>query len=457
MGELVVSPPAKMVMRQLSLLSVYRVSMGGLNEHCRATACKFIGWSEVMTTQDAARTLDQSGSLDPGFGDNQNGTILLQGTKVEAIAVLKAEGANQGKIIGAISNGSSAFTLFRLDKTGLLDRSFGPDGTGYATGRFGADTTLPTVRALTIIDNGSILVTGDVRQSSLGPHYPAAALFNSNGTPNLVFGTFRFEEAPPTLPVESSVPIPLNDAEAKAGKILFAVNNSSPGPYRNWGLLIQLTLNGELDKDLDGRGYVYFRHNNENTTTVGAVTQTDGTIVLAGYTSSHAFLAGFTSNGKIDPTFGTGGIKTFESPEGAIRLSKVLAQPDNKLIAVGTVTKSPQRGWVTRTLSNGTSDNTFNNGNEFITQFPFRSLQWNSADIDSKGSIVVAGEIDQRLCIVGRITEDGRVDTTFTPTGLSDPNAADTPNVTTSVAVQSDARIIVAGIKTDASVSGYVG
>jgi uncharacterized delta-60 repeat protein len=222
-------------------------------------------------------------------------------------------------------------------------------------------------------------------------------------------------------------------------------------------LLIQLTLNGELDKDLDGRGYVYFRHNNENTTTVGAVTQTDGTIVLAGYTSSHAFLAGFTSNGKIDPTFGTGGIKTFESPEGAIRLSKVLAQPDNKLIAVGTVTKSPQRGWVTRTLSNGTSDNTFNNGNEFITQFPFRSLQWNSADIDSKGSIVVAGEIDQRLCIVGRITEDGRVDTTFTPTGLSDPNAADTPNVTTSVAVQSDARIIVAGIKTDASVSGYVG
>lgn len=410
-----------------------------------------------MTTQDTARTLDQSGTLDPGFGGNQNGTILLQGTKVDAIAVLKAEGAHQGKVIGVISNDSGAFRLFRLDKTGMLDRSFGPDGTGYAPGHFGADTAHATASALTIIDNDNILVTGHVRESPLSHDHPAAALFNSNGTPNLVFGTFRFEETPPVLPVESSAPVHLNNVEAKAGKILFAVNNSSPGPYRNWGLLIQLTLNGELDKDLDGRGYVYFRHNNENTITVGAVTRSDGTIVLAGYTPSHAFLAGFTANGQIDPTFGTGGTKTFESPEGAIRLSKVLAQSDNKLIAVGTVTKSPQRGWVTRTLNNGTSDNTFNNGNEFITQFPFRSLQWNSADLDSQGSIVVAGEIDQRLCVVGRITEDGRADTTFTPTGLSDPQAPDTPNVATSVAVQSEARIIVAGQKRDASVSGYVG
>lgn len=443
-----------MVMRQLSTLTVPDSAIGRLNEPSRATARELIRRSKSMTTENANSTAQQPSTLDLGFGDKQNGTILLQGSKVEALTVLKSEGTNQGKIIGVISNGST-FRLFRLDKSGLLDSSFGPNGTGYTLGSFGADTTTSVPSALTVIGDDNILVTGHVRQSSTGPNHPAAVLFNSNGTPNLVFGTFKFEEAPPVLPLESSAHHDLSPIEAKNGKILFTVNNSLPGPYRHWGLLIQLTANGDLDKDLDGRGYIYFQHNNENTATVGVVTQADGRIVLAGYTPSQSFLAGFTSSGKIDPTFGAGGVKPLVSPLGPIRLSKVIAQPDNRLVAVGTVTRAPQRGWVTRTLSEGASDDTFNNGDEFITQYPFRSLQWNSADMDLKGSIVVAGEVDQRLCVVGRITADGRADTSFSSTGLSDPNAADTPNVTTSVCVQSEARIIVAGKKIESSVSGY--
>ena len=407
-----------------------------------------------MTTQNATQTLRQPSMLDPGFGDKQNGTVLLQGSRVEALTVLKGDGAHQGKIIGVIRNGST-FRLFRLDRSGRPDSSFGSDGTGYALGSFGADTTTSLPSALTVTDDGSILVTGHVRQSSLDPSYPAAVLFHSNGTPNLVFGTFKFEEAPPALHLESSALDDLSPIQDKAGKIRFTVNNDLPSPYRHWGLLIQLTANGELDKDLDGRGYIYCRHNNENTATVGVVTQADGGIVLAGYTPSQSFLAGFTSSGEIDPTFGSGGSKTLVSTQGTIRLSKVLVQPDNRLVAVGTLTTAPQRGWATRTLSKGATDDTFNDGNEFIIQFPLRNLRVNSADLDLKGSIVVAGEIDQRFCVVGRITEDGRADTTFSPTGLSDPFAADTPNVTTSVCVQSETRIIVAGHKTEASVSGY--
>jgi uncharacterized delta-60 repeat protein len=413
-----------------------------------------------MPVQNPPQPSNIPSTLDFSFGDF--GTRVLEGTEVKAIAVLKAEGVNQGKIIGVISTGTGTFKLFRLNKTGVLDTTFGPTGTGYSEDRFGATTSLSTPSGLAVIDNDQILVTGHVRASSLAPNFPAAALFNSNGSANLVFEKFIFKEPVPEPTQTPSTPpqtidTQLSVAATEAKKILFSVNNNLPGPYRDQGLLIQLTFEGKLDKDLDGRGYIFFRHKNENTSVIGVVTQADGRIVLAGSTPTQGFLAGFTSTGQIDSTFGPGGTRAFESTQGSIKLNKLL-QSDNKLVAIGTVTASTDQGWVTRTHTDGTLDDTFNNGKAFITPYPFRRLQWKSADIDSQGSIVVAGEIDSRLCVVGRITEDGLADTTFSATGLSNPLAEHTPNVTTSVCAQTQTQIIVAGKKTsEPSVSRYHG
>ncbi|MHC8343724.1 NHL repeat-containing protein [Pseudomonas sp. RT6P73] len=416
-----------------------------------------------MFSQNDSQPLDEPGKLDFTFG--AYGTRSLEGSEVKAMVVLKAEGVNQGKIIGVISTSTGMFKLFRLNKTGELDTTFGPTATGYSEDRFGTAASLSTPSGLTVIDNDQILVSGHVRDTSLAPSFPAAALFHANGSPNLVFGKFRFEEPAPQVnealsseTLQTSATDTLAVAETKNGKILISVNNSAPGPYRHWGLLIQLTMQGTLDKNLGGLGYIFFRHNNQNTSTVGVVKQADGRIILAGFTPNQGFVAGYTSTGQTDRSFGKeDGITVFKSIDGPIRLNQILLQSDNKLVAIGAISNGTN-GWITRTLSNGTDDVTFNNANDVITRIPLRKLQWTSADIDSNDSIVAAGEVDARLCVVGRITKDGFADTTFSPMGISNPNDEHTPNQTTSVGVQAGTQIIVAGRKTnEPSVSRYHG
>ncbi|RON49040.1 hypothetical protein [Pseudomonas frederiksbergensis] len=412
-----------------------------------------------MPTQNERRSLNQPSTLDFSFGSEGNATTLLRGNRVIALAVVKTAGVDQGKILGVCSNGSGPFLLFRLTRDGLLDTTFGEAGTGYAEGRFGASTALSTPQGLTLLDNGAILVIGHVRVSSISDDYPAATLFNSNGTPNLVFGQFTFREPAPQAgptPPPNAAPATASGGLADTGKILFTVNNSSPGPYRYWGLLIQLTLTGELDPSLDGRGYIFFKHNNQNTSTVGVVTQASGRIILAGSTTDQGFLVGYTATGQRDTSFGDqAGVKAFISADGPIRLNAVRVQTDNKPVAVGTMSNG-SKGWVARTLDTGTDDSSFNNGNPVITEVPFARLHWTAADIDANGSIVVAGEVDTRLCIVGRLTGDGRPDTTFSPSGISNHRAEHTPNITTSVAVQTPMQILVAGQKNSVpSVSRY--
>ncbi|MHC8326386.1 NHL repeat-containing protein [Pseudomonas sp. LB1P83] len=416
-----------------------------------------------MLSQNDSQPLDEPGKLDFTFG--AYGTRSLEGSEVKAMVVLKAEGVNQGKIIGVISTSTDMFKLFRLNKTGELDTTFGPTATGYSEDRFGAASSLSTPSGLTIIDNDQILVTGHVRDTSLAPNFPAAALFHANGSPNLVFGKFKFEESAPQAneaissnTLQTSATDTLAVTETKNGKILISVNNSAPGPYRHWGLLIQLTMQGTLDKNLGGLGYVFFRHDNQNTSTVGVVTQADGRIILAGSTPDQGFLAGYTSTGQPDRSFGKeDGITVFKSIDGPIRLNQILLQSDDKPVAVGAISNG-ECGWIVRTHSNGTDDETFNGSKAVITKMSFRKLQWRSADIDSNDSIVAAGEVDARLCVVGRITKYGLVDTTFSSTGISNPNDEHTPNQTTSMGVQAGTQIIVAGRKTnEPSVSRYHG
>ncbi|MDR9862520.1 hypothetical protein [Pseudomonas baetica] len=393
-------------------------------------------------------------TLDFSFGEF--GTRILEGTEVKAIAILTRVGPDQGKIVGVI-NGTNSFKLFRLDKKGLLDTTFGPDGTGYSEDRFGAPGSFSTPSTLTIVNDDQILVTGHVRDSSLAPHYPAVALFNRNGSANLLFGKFKFDVPPPSPP-QATASLFTSATITDAVKILVSFNNSAPGPCQHWGLVLQLTLDGKLDTALDGRGYIFFRYKGQDTSTVGVAAQVSGRIVLAGSTADQGFIAGYTSTGQPDPTFGKeGGITAFSSSEGPVRVTRLLLQTDDRLIAVGAIAKGDS-GWVTRKLRDGTDDISFNDGKDVISKIAFRKLRWSSAVIDPEGSIVMAGEVDTRLTVVGRITRDGQIDTSFSTTGLSNPNTEHTPHQLSDVGVQITSRIVVVGRKTNQpSVTRYHG
>lgn len=416
-----------------------------------------------MSTQNASKTLLEAGQLDRSFGTD--GTTLLEGTEVKALAVLKAEGVDQGKVIGVI-NTANDFILFRLKKDGALDHTFGTNG--YARWGFGGTQTRSIPTGIVELSDSKILLTGHVLEGgTFGNYYPAAARVNAKGSPDLTFGqsgVFTFRDQPPTegqTPAsdsqETSAIGDLTVVETKAGKILFSANNSDGKPYRNWGLLIRLTSTGELDNTFNDQGYAFFKFGGQNTSSIGSVTQTSGRIIVAGSTATQGFLAGFTQTGKTDRSFGTNGFTAFELIAGRVDLRQLLLQTDNKPVVIGRSGTSSSNGFVTRTDIDGNRDDTFNGGEPLITKYPFQASQWNSGDIDSIGSIIVGGELSDRgLGLVGRITKAGEPDSNFGKNGLSDPYASGTPNYTTSAAVQTETQIVIAGRKDNIpSVSRY--
>ncbi|MFW0757400.1 delta-60 repeat domain-containing protein [Pseudomonas sp. H11T01] len=419
-----------------------------------------------MSTQNTSQSPRKSGELDASFGDN--GTTLLEGSEVKALAVLKAPGADQGKIIGVISTASD-FILFRLEKDGVLDPTFGT--TGYSRWGFGNTSTRSVPASITVLSDNKIFVAGHAQEGSIGGNsYPAAARFNVNGSPDLTFGVsgvFSFREQPPTAGNTSAPYLQQTSAIGNLavvetnedGKILFCSNNTI-APYRDWGLLIQLTSTGELDTTFNGQGYAFFKLNGQPTSSIGLVTQkTSGRIIVGGTTATQSFLAGFTNIGKTDTSFGEDGLAELKSDTAPLTLSKLLLQSDEKPVAIGRVptTGSSRKGYVTRTLPNGKTDSTFNNGLPLTIDRPLTSLQLNSGDLDSGQSIIVAGELNTRgLSLVGRITKDGTLDPTFGTAGLSNPSEPGTPNYTTSAVVQTDTQIVIAGRKdSKPSVSRY--
>lgn len=111
----------------------------------------------INTTQPARR----AGDLDRTFG--LDGVTVLEGSEVKAITVLKSPGLQQGKIVGVLRDGSD-FKLFRLNKNGVLDTSFGLDG--YSRWGFlgTAGTSIPTgIRELSA---DKLLVTGYLQEGS---------------------------------------------------------------------------------------------------------------------------------------------------------------------------------------------------------------------------------------------------------------------------------------------------
>lgn len=396
-----------------------------------------------MITQNTHQAPRAAGDLDRGFGDN--GTKILEGDEVNAIALLEAAGAHQGKIIGVLRDGND-FKLFRLEKDGTLDTLFGTNGYlrwGFASSQV---TSIPT--GITELGADKLLVTGYVREGS-SLNYPAVARFNASGSIDPTFGesgVFVFKEPLPAAPSPSS-PEHITDVanlvviEAHADRILFSFNSRTLAPYRDHGVLIQLTAAGQLDSRFNRLGYVFFQRESQNTSCSGLAIRNNGNILVAGVSADRGFLAEFTGTGQINLQFGVSGFVVFEPAAGPLTLSTLLLQPnDDKPVVIGWFTTgSTRKGYVLRTCPDGKQDNSFNNGKALTIEMPFQSLQLNSAKLDSEQAIVVAGELNTRgLSLLGRVTSDGLRDPAFGNAGLSDPFAPDTSNYTTCTEVQTD-------------------
>ena len=171
------------------------------------------------------------------------------------------------------------------------------------------------------------------------------------------------------------------------------------------------------------------------------------------------------TNGSLDNTFGNNGIVITDLfPNDYIHtiINDIVIQPDDKIVAVGEITiDGIDRFWVARYLPDGSLDNNFGASNQGTFAFfigPNGDYQAKAVALQSDGKIVVAGVIPSislhgtNNCSLIRINSDGvLLDYTFgNGNGYASTNFGQSFNAT-DVAIQDDGKIVIAGYATSES------
>lgn len=158
------------------------------------------------------------------------------------------------------------------------------------------------------------------------------------------------------------------------------------------------------------------------------VVLSDGSFVIAGTIQINnkgaLFVAKFTNTCSFDATFGNNGVATYSAGDGTSARA-LTVQTDGKIIVVGdeypTVSDSnDQRILVARFSAAGIIDNSFGINGRFISTANQKG-QAQDVVIDSSGRIIftgsIVGTVAPDAAIIGRLTSNGLLDSTFATQG----------------------------------------
>ncbi len=381
----------------------------------------------------------QAGQLDATFATK--GIFVLNSIGSQGGST-KVALQTDGKIVFAAPSGdpqksNNGIALVRLNTDGKPDSSFGTGGVVV----FGIERTVPT--SAVIQPDGKILVGSIAAQSADGPasfglarFNPNGSLDNSFGTGGQVFGLEVFGEAFALQP---------------DGKILVTGSNT----------LVRFDSNGQLDTTFGTSGLStlpFF-------STAAVALQSNGKIMIASAPNfnpgggSGGTIVRFNPNGALDKTFGlfgqvasvaSGGV--FDTT-GTALVSSIAFQPDGKFIVAGTIASklinppgSIQTGFgLVRYNPNGSIDTSFGNHGGVLTTFGSNlNATAFALAIQSNGDIIAAGQAGSSLAL-SRYSGAGTLDTTFGTGGTTTTSLGSNPSAISSLAIQSDGKIVAAG------------
>ena len=159
------------------------------------------------------------------------------------------------------------------------------------------------------------------------------------------------------------------------------------------------------------------------------------------------------ADGDLDPTFGTGGMLMTDINRSTDIANAVAVQADGKLVVVGTTYNrndySNEDFVVVRYNTDGTLDNTFGSRGNVRTDFPGLAAVPSSVVIQSDGKIVVAGGAFPLFTFLGnfelvRYNSNGSLDTSFGNGGIVTTTFPQ-GSYAFDVALQPDGKIVAAG------------
>jgi uncharacterized delta-60 repeat protein len=358
-----------------------------------------------------SQTAGTAGALDPTFGDGGKVTTDFSGDRDQAFDLAFQ---SDGKIVAvgaSVVNPAqqSDFALARYNSNGSLDNSFGAGGKVITD--FGGDDDALSVAIQS--DGKIVAVGGTCSNSTLGCTFLftgsgydyAVARYNTNGSLDSGFGS--------------------------GGKVTTDFNGG-------------LDFASSVVIQPDGR------------ILVGGTSCADSSMMCYLTGGTQFSLARYNTDGSLDSSFGNRG-KVFTPVPAFGALKTIALQSDGKIVAVGLAHPLGDADFaVVRYNTDGTLDPSF--GNEGIVTTDFNSTPGNpSSDtaygvaIQPDGKIVTAGAseaLNQNFfnVSIARYNSDGSLDGSFGAGGKVQTSLTGEDDEATSVAIQSDGKILVGGI-----------
>ncbi len=382
------------------------------------------------------------GDLDLGFGGNGIVTTEIGSSNDIARSVAIQ---SDGKIVVA-GHGYNIikddFALVRYNPDGSLDRSFGSNG--IVTTAVGSNSN----------HGHSVAIQSDEKIVAAGWSYNginkdfALVRYNPNGSLDESFGSAGIV----TTAIGSdsdyaqSVAIQSNGKIVVAGYSRIGINNDFA--------LVCYNPNGSLDSSFGSAGIVTTSIGSGNAYAQSVAIQSDGKIVVTGYSSNDGYIINFTlvrynPDGSLNTSFGSGGIVTTEVGKYSSYAKSVIIQSDGKIVAAGNSNSNDKDDFaLVRYNPDGSLDSNFGSAGIVTTAIGSSSDIANSVAIQSNGKIVAAGYSDNNgnndFALV-RYNPDGSLDTGFSSDGIVTTAIGSSGDIANSVAIQADGKIVAVG------------
>jgi len=325
-----------------------------------------------------------------------------------------------------------------------LDPAFGTDGKVTTPGLGGAET---------------VAIQPDSKIVAAGPS--SLARYNSDGTLDSSFaqtGSLRTGISAGFLGDACDVALPPDGSIVVVG-----VKDNGSATGEDFAVQ-RYTASGTADPNFGTGGTVTTDFNGSTDRAYAVAVKPDGKIVVAGHATNAArtgidiALARYTSDGSLDPSFGTAGRVTTAIPGAAsFGFAATLDHQGRIVLAARVSAGGGDEIGVARYGADGALDQSFDDDGIAVTAFGLGAIPHGVA-VDDQDRIVVVGQSQSTLpagrsdIVLTRFGAAGRVDTTFDGDGLVTTDFPDPATGTShdefgrDLALQSDGGIVVVGV-----------
>jgi len=373
----------------------------------------------------------QAGSLDVSFGTGGK-VIHSIGQKDDWAwcALLQPD----GKIL---AGGYSTVDFVQQQSVARFNTNGTPD-MSFGTGGSFVSTTERAVFDMALQSDGKIVTCGFQYNSNFYSGFAASRL-NSNGTLDNSFGTNGSVRHSFGTVIEQANTI----AVQSDGKIVAAGRIETGNNNYDFAML-RMNPDGTLDPTFGDAGKVKTAVGPGHDEIHDMLILPNGKILVCGSSwdankKNHIVLAQYNADGSLDNSFGTAGIYVGQLGEGI----KILRLTDGKLLLAGReVGVTVPDAYVWKFSANGSLDNSFGiNGLASVQE-----ISLNAATLQSDGKILICG-LKFGDFATARLLANGTLDTNFGTDGVVTTNVPsnqqlDQPH---EVLTQADGKIVVVG------------